>query len=202
MRRSASPGAAAAFLRMEMQGDVRDVLTSVSAPTLIGHGPAQRDEARYVAGAITGAEIVEIAGLGDIFSWATLGRERRPPRADEALSRTDRHASRSGLGTRDGALHRHRRLDGEGRGVGRPALARAPRPPRSARPGELGRFGSREIKTMGDGFLAIFDGPARAIRSAVALGDSTQQLGISVRQGLHTGECELAASSLTDAKVG
>jgi class 3 adenylate cyclase/pimeloyl-ACP methyl ester carboxylesterase len=56
---------------------------------------------------------------------------------------------------------------------------------------ELARFGGREVDTAGDGFLATFDGPARAIRCACAVGDAVRPLGIEVRAGLHTGECEL-----------
>ncbi|MGH2651900.1 MAG: adenylate/guanylate cyclase domain-containing protein [Actinomycetota bacterium] len=56
--------------------------------------------------------------------------------------------------------------------------------------GELARYRGREIKTVGDGFLATFDGPARAIRCATAVRDSLRQLGIEVRAGLHTGEVE------------
>jgi class 3 adenylate cyclase len=56
---------------------------------------------------------------------------------------------------------------------------------------ELARFGGREVKTVGDGFLAIFDGPARAIRCACAIRDGVRRLGIEIRAGLHCGECEL-----------
>ncbi len=56
---------------------------------------------------------------------------------------------------------------------------------------EIARFRGREIHTTGDGFLATFDGPARAIRSAVAIGEAVRPLGIEVRAGLHTGEIEL-----------
>ncbi len=57
--------------------------------------------------------------------------------------------------------------------------------------GELARFRGHEVKTLGDGFLATFDGPARAIRSAVAIRDGVRRLGIEIKGGLHTGECEL-----------
>jgi pimeloyl-ACP methyl ester carboxylesterase len=90
MRRSASPGAAAAFIRMEMDGDVRDVLSSVKAPTLIGHGPARADEARYIANSIPDVEVVEIAGLRDIFSWAN------PAANDVLLEETSRFLTRLG----------------------------------------------------------------------------------------------------------
>jgi class 3 adenylate cyclase len=56
---------------------------------------------------------------------------------------------------------------------------------------ELTRFKGREVKTVGDGFLATFDGPARAIRCACAIRDGVRTLGIEIRAGLHTGECEL-----------
>ena len=57
---------------------------------------------------------------------------------------------------------------------------------------ELARYGGREVDTAGDGFLATFDGPARAIRAAGAIRDSVRSLGLELRAGLHTGECELA----------
>jgi class 3 adenylate cyclase len=57
--------------------------------------------------------------------------------------------------------------------------------------GQIARYQGREIKTMGDGFLATFDGPARAIRAATASADAVKRLGIEIRAGLHTGECEL-----------
>src|SRR5207237_3454108 len=57
--------------------------------------------------------------------------------------------------------------------------------------GELQRFRGREIDTAGDGFFASFDGPARAVRAALAIRDGVRQLGIDIRAGLHTGECEL-----------
>ena len=61
---------------------------------------------------------------------------------------------------------------------------------------QLDRFGGREIKATGDGFLASFDGPARAVRCAVAVGDAVRRLGIDIRAGLHTGECEIRGADL------
>jgi class 3 adenylate cyclase len=60
----------------------------------------------------------------------------------------------------------------------------------------LGRFGGREVKTLGDGFLVSFDGPARGIRCAQAIVDSSERLGLRVRAGLHTGECEVMGDDL------
>jgi class 3 adenylate cyclase len=66
---------------------------------------------------------------------------------------------------------------------------------------ELDRFGGREVKTTGDGVLAIFDGPARAIRSACAICDAVQALGVQVRAGVHTGEIELRGSDIAGIAV-
>ena len=62
--------------------------------------------------------------------------------------------------------------------------------------GQLARFRGREVNTSGDGFLATFDGPQRAIRCAMAIRDAVQPLGIEVRAGLHTGECELRGDDI------
>ena len=191
MRRSASPGAAAAFLRMEMLGDVRETLSSVAAPTLIGHGPREREQAQFVAGSIPGARAVEIAGLGDVFSWtnpaandALIEETRRflehlaaPPAADRVLSTvlfTDI------VNSTERAAELGDRRWGELLAAHDAAIRR-----------ELERFRGREVKTTGDGFLATFDGPARAVHCATAVRDALGALGLDVRAGVHTGECEL-----------
>jgi class 3 adenylate cyclase len=61
---------------------------------------------------------------------------------------------------------------------------------------QLNRFRGREVNTSGDGFLAMFDGPQRAIRCAIAIRDAVQALGIEVRAGLHTGECEVRGDDI------
>jgi class 3 adenylate cyclase len=66
---------------------------------------------------------------------------------------------------------------------------------------ELERFRGREVDTAGDGFLAAFDGPARAIRSACAIRDAVQDLGLQIRAGLHTGECEVLGDKITGVAV-
>jgi class 3 adenylate cyclase len=191
MRRSASPGAAAAFLRTEMDGDVRDVLGSIRTPTLIAHGPAHRDEAHHIADAMPNATAVEIAGQRDIFSWAN-------PAANEVLlEETRRFLARLGpAAPPDRVLatvlftdivDSTRKAAELGDRQWRDLLARHDSIIRK----ELGRCGGREVKTTGDGFLATFEGPARAIHAAVEVSQRIRELGISVRQGLHTGECEL-----------
>jgi class 3 adenylate cyclase len=66
---------------------------------------------------------------------------------------------------------------------------------------QLERFRGREIDTAGDGLFAVFDGPARAIRCACAIRDAVRQLGLEVRAGLHTGECEVAGSKVSGIAV-
>jgi class 3 adenylate cyclase len=190
MRRSASPGEAVAFHRMSMEGDVREILPSVRSPTLVLHRPEARGEAVYVADRIRGARRVEVEGMRDWFSWAdpernaVVLRETRqfiegltsPPVPDRVLATvlfTDivgstEHAAELGDGVWRDLLARHH------------ALVR----------GELARFRGEEIDTVGDGFFAAFDGPGRAIECACAIRDAVHSLGLRIRAGLHTGECE------------
>jgi class 3 adenylate cyclase len=190
MRRSASPAEAVAFHRMSMEGDVRDVLSAVRSPTLLLHRSETRDEAVYVAERVRGAERMEVEGLRDWFSWADperneiLLRETQrfvegleaPPRADRVLATvlftdivgsTAKAAELGDEAWRE-LLHRHH------------TLVR----------GELARFRGEELDTAGDGFFAVFDGPGRAIECALAILESVRLLGLELRAGLHTGECE------------
>jgi class 3 adenylate cyclase len=201
MRRSASPGAAAAFIRMEMDGDVRDVLPSVKAPTLIGHSPGRTDEAEYIANSIPDAQVVEVAGLRDIFSWANpvandvlleessrflaqLGPRRAPDRVLATVLFTDivgstERAAVLGDSEWTRLLERHH------------ALVRR----------QLAHFRGDEVDTAGDGFLATFDGPARAITCACAIRDEVRSIGLNIRTGLHTGECELVDGKIAGIAV-
>jgi class 3 adenylate cyclase len=197
MRRSASPAEAVAFHRMSMEGDVRDILPAVRSPTLLLHRSETRDEALYVAAHLPGARRVEIEGLRDWFSWADpepngrmLEETRRfvegitaPPAPDRVLATvlftdivgsTSKAAELGDSGWRE-LLDRHH------------TLVR----------GELARFRGEEIDTSGDGFFAAFDGPGRAIECALAIRDSVRSLGLEIRAGLHTGECERV-----DGKLG
>jgi class 3 adenylate cyclase len=197
MRRSASPAEAVAFHRMSMEGDVREVLRAVRAPTLILNGVDGRDEAAYIAAHIPGARQVEVEGLRDSFSWAdpdgnaVLLEETRsfidglsvapvPDRVLATVLFTDivgstRRSAELGDGAWRELLGRHH------------ALVR----------GELARFRGEELDTAGDGFFAAFDGPGRAIECASAIRDAVRSLGLEVRAGLHTGECERV-----DGKLG
>jgi class 3 adenylate cyclase len=190
MRRSASPAEAVAFHRMSMEGDVREVLPTVRCPTLLVHRPETRDEAGYVEGRIERARRVEIDGLRDWFSWAD------PERNETMLAETERFvAGLAGAPEPDrvlatvlftdivGSTNRAAEL-GDSRW--RELLSRHHALVR----GELARFRGEEIDTSGDGFFATFDGPRRAIECALAIRDSVGSLGLDIRLGLHTGECE------------
>jgi class 3 adenylate cyclase len=193
-RLSNSPGSLAAFRRMNMEIDIRDVLPTVQVPTLV----LQRREetfvppevARYVADRIPGATYQELPGadfipwFGDSATivetirdfvtraWTARAWEREPDRVLATVLFTDvvdstQTAVEVGDARWRELLETHRR---------------------DVRT-QLARFRGRELDTAGDGFFATFDGPARAIRCASAIvGDPGE---LSVRAGLHTGECEL-----------
>jgi pimeloyl-ACP methyl ester carboxylesterase len=201
-RLSASPKAAAALGRMNTQIDVRAVLPTIRVPTLVLHRTGDRDidveEGRYIASQIPGASFVELPGV-DHFMWTEdsdgvldeiegfLTGVRRGPEPDRVLATvlftdivgsTERAAK---VGDR-----RWRDLLEEHNAVVRRALA---------------RFRGREVDTAGDGFLATFDGPARAIRCARAIVDEVRGLDLEVRAGLHTGECELVSEGIRGIAV-
>ncbi len=217
MRHAASPGAAIALLRMNSQIDVREVLPTIPVPTLIlfrrdarfGHGAAAwRDagqdpitpgeEARYMAGRIPGARLIELPGadhlpwigdsdslLGEVEEFLT--GVRHAPDPDRVLATilfTDMVES-TALAARLGDK-RWRDLVGRHN-----ALVRR----------QLERFRGQEIDTAGDGFVASFDGPARGIRCAQAISESVTALGLSIRAALHTGECEVTEGKLAGIAV-
>jgi len=201
-RRSASPGAAVALMRMNTQIDVREVLPSIQAPTLVLHRRDDLDanvaEGRWLAEQIPGAKFVELPGDahtlwgGDTDSVVDQIEEfltgaRRGPDPDRVLATvlfTDivgstQQATRLGDRRWRELLERHH------------AVVRK----------ELGRFNGRELDTAGDGFLATFDGPARAIRCAYAIESGVRGIGLEVRAGVHTGECELFADKVAGLAV-
>ena len=189
-REGASPGAVIALIRMVVDIDVRAVLPSISVPTLILHRDrdaiAPIEGARYMSGQIPGAQLVELEGehsplTGDtdtilerVEEFVTGRRgERHPDRVLATVMFTDIVDSTSraaALGDRRWSelLEDHYRLIRQ----------------------QLPRFGGLEVKTIGDGFLATFDGPARAVRCALAAIEANREIGVILRAGLHTGECE------------
>ena len=189
-RASCSPAAARDLILMNSQIDVRDILPAVQAPTLVMHRTGDQDssvdEGRYIASRIPGARFVELAGdvhvpwwngddildeLEEFFTGAPVRRLADRVLATmlftDIVGSTD--AART-LGDREwtNVLARHH------------TIVRA----------ELARYGGEEIDEAGDGFFALFDGPARAIRCAESIRASLGTLPIQVRAGVHTGEIE------------
>ncbi len=163
-----APATAAAWLEMVRDTDVRATLPAIKVPTLVLHRTDDRDRpgrARPLPGrAHPGRPLRRAARLRPPL----VDRRRRPPRRDRSLSHRQHHRLRAGPRARHGDVHRHRRLHHASRGAGRPALAGSvdahDRTVRSL----LRRYRGREVKTLGDGFLATFDGPGRAIRCAAS----------------------------------
>ena len=196
LRLSASPGDAIARDRAVMETDVRHILPSVQAPTLVLHRTGDLmtrvDEGRYTAEHIPGARFVELPGndhwypLDDLVPHiAAFVESLRVEQADfdrvlatvlftDIVSSTERAVELGDRRWRD-LVERHH------------ATMRA----------MLARYRGVEVDTAGDGFFATFDGPARGIRCAQAIVDAIRPLGLEVRAGLHTGEVETI-----DHKVG
>jgi pimeloyl-ACP methyl ester carboxylesterase len=201
-RLSASPKAAVALGRMNTQIDVRAVLPTIRVPALVMHRTGDRDinveEGRYIASRIPGARYVELPGA-DHFMW-TEDSERVLDEIEEFLTGvrpahdTDRVLATVLFTDIVGSTERAAQL-GDRRW--RALLDDFYEEVR----GELARFRGREVDTAGDGFLATFDGPARAIGCALAIRDGVGSLGLEVRSGLHTGEVELAGNDVRGIAV-
>jgi len=196
-RRSASPGAAAELLRMNTGIDVRDVLPAIRVPTLVVHRLGDRDasveEGRWIASRIPGARFLELPGP-DHLPWVGdqdrlldeveefLTGQRGAPEPDRVLA-TVLFTDIVGSTERAVALGDRRWKD---------LLEQH----HAAVRHQLQAFHGREVDTAGDGFLATFDGPGRGIRAAAAIVEALRALGIEVRCGLHTGECELIGTGI------
>jgi class 3 adenylate cyclase len=196
-RASASPGMLLKLSEMFVEIDVRDVVPSVQAPTLVLHRRYDRlvnvRHGRWLAEHLPDARLVELPGI-DHSLWSEGAEETLElvqefltgthyvPEPDRVLATvlfTDIVDS-TDTAARLGDQRWREVLESHRRGV------------RDA----LGRFGGREVKTLGDGFVMSFDGPARGIRCAQAIVDCSSELGIRVRAGMHTGECEVMGDDL------
>ena len=189
-RSSATPAMAAAANRFALLVDARHVLSSISAPTLVVHRTEDPltsvEHARYLAAHIRGARLKEFPGefhesyldkdeeiLDEIEEFLTGTRQDHEiDRVLKTVLFTD-IAESTERAVRMGDRRWHDLLDAHDSAVRQ----------------ELERFHGQEVKTTGDGFLACFDGPARAIRCATAIGEKTHRIGLEVRSGLHSGEC-------------
>ena len=202
LRQGASPGANRRLMAMNVEIDVRHVLPAVRVPTLIVHnagdGSVPVEYGRYMAERIPGAKYVELRG-DDHLPWVGnadaildeveefLTGARRGPEPDRVLA-TVMFTDIVGATTKASELG-----DRQWRNLldAHHALVRE----------HLTKFRGREIDTAGDGFLAAFDGPARAVRAACSISDGVRPLGLEIRAGLHTGECEVMGPKLGGVAV-
>jgi class 3 adenylate cyclase len=203
VRQSASPGAAVALSRMNREIDIRGVLAAIHVPTLVlnrsGDHPYIVEGSRYLAEHIPRATRVQLPGAEHAIAAGntpavldetepfllSAWEQRRSAEAEpervlatvlftDIVGSTARAAELGDSGWRELLTAHH-------------GLIR----------GELARYRGRELDTAGDGFFASFDGPARAIRCASRICEAVKELGLDIRAGLHTGECEVI-----DGKVG
>jgi class 3 adenylate cyclase len=187
---------------MNTEIDIRAVLPTISVPTMVIHRTGDRDskieEGRWIAGQIPGAELVELPG-DDHLPWVgdqdqvldaterfLTGRltAAEPDRVLATILVTDivgstERAAELGDQAWKELLERHHSIVRE----------------------QLRAFRGEEVDTAGDGFLATFDGPGRAIRAAVAIRNGLLESGIEVRCGLHTGECERVGGKVAGIAV-
>jgi len=196
-RQAASPAMAKAISRLATEVDIREILPAIRVPTLVVHRKGDIavpvEGARYIAERIPGARLVELDGcdhfpyagdvdsmIDEVESFLTGARPVRPVDRrlltvlfTDIVGSTARAAE---LGDRRwrGLLERH------------DELARK----------EIDHQGGRAVKATGDGFLATFDGPARAIECARALNPAAETMGIQLRAGIHTGECEVIGEDI------
>jgi pimeloyl-ACP methyl ester carboxylesterase len=197
LRMSASASAAAALQRMNLEIDVRHVLPSIKAPTLILHAKDDRacpvGASRHIAGHIPGAKLVEIES-GDHLPFYDKSDEIIQHIQTFLTGGSSRAASESRVST----LMFTDIVGSTEMAVAKGDLRFADllEVHHAAVRSELARFRGEEVNTAGDGFLASFDGPARAIKCAVAIMKSLATLGITCRIGLHTGECEVRQGQL------
>ncbi|HVH75611.1 MAG TPA: adenylate/guanylate cyclase domain-containing protein [Stellaceae bacterium] len=193
-RQSASPSAVIAIRRMNMEIDARHVLPAIRVPTLVMHrvgdGAIPVEAGRYLAANIPGAKYLELPGfdhnplhepdvtdriVGEVEEFLTGSRhEAEPDRVLATVLFTD-------------IVDSTRRAAAMGDRGWRTLLDRHDEAARQ----EIARFRGRAVKSLGDGFLATFDGPARAVRCAGAISNAVRPLGIALRSGLHTGEIEV-----------
>jgi class 3 adenylate cyclase len=206
LRTSVTPGAVAQYYSMYPGIDVRHILPAVGVPTLVLHRKDDQaiafDEGRYAAARIPGAEFVELPGRDHAWfvdpeqitapverflhelrrrgEWDAVQTDRVLATVlfTDIVGSTTRAAELGDRGWRDQLEQHH-------------SLVRR----------QLVRYQGRELDTAGDGVFATFDGPARAIRCACAIASAVSELGLEIRAGLHTGECEVVEEKMAGIAV-
>jgi class 3 adenylate cyclase len=202
-RQSMTPAVVGAILRWHYALDVRAVLPAVRAPTLVLHTMQNRfvpvEHGRYLARHIPNARLVELPGTDMVPLWG--------PAMEAAMNEVEEFVT----GTRGGADHARvlttllftdvvgstDRVAALGDRAWRTVLDRHDNAVRR----QLARFSGHQEKLTGDGILATFDGPARAIRCGTAIRDAARQIGLDVRVGIHTGEVERRGTELAGIAV-
>ncbi|MGQ0804322.1 MAG: adenylate/guanylate cyclase domain-containing protein [Actinomycetota bacterium] len=204
-RAATTPSMVREIMRRNIEMDVRSALTAVSAPTLVLHRTGDRivpiECARYAADEIAGAKFVELPGKWhlngspggeedalDVVEEFLTGTRHEPKVVIDRVLKTVLFTDIVGS-TERAAAEGDRRwrdiLDAHDDAIRK----------------QLGRFRGEEVKTTGDGFLAAFDGPGRAINCAQSITMRSRDLGMEVRAGLHTGECEVRGDDLAGIAV-
>jgi pimeloyl-ACP methyl ester carboxylesterase len=192
-RSGASPAAAAALMRMNSQIDISDIVSTIRVPTLVVHRTGDAnvnvEAGRFLAEHIPGARYLELPGIDHVPFVGDNAPEiadaveefltgSRPPVAVDRVLATVLFTDIVGSTEKAVALGDNRwrdLLDSHHATIRR----------------NLTRFRGNEVKSTGDGILATFDGPARGVRCACTIAEEIRPLGINVRAGLHTGECEM-----------
>jgi len=203
-RQSASPSAAIAVLQMNREIDARHILPTIRVPTLVLHRVGDTriavDSGRYLATHIPDAKYVELCGTDHTFFGERDIADRIVNEVEEFLTGThtewepDRVLATVLFTDIVDSTKRAAELGDRG---WRALLDHHDDAVRQ----QLARFRGQEIKNLGDGFMATFDGPARAVRCAAAISESMRPLGIAVRSGLHSGEIELKRDDVTGIAV-
>jgi len=201
MRRGMSPGAAVSLFRAMRDSDVADVLGAVRVPTMVLFKPEERGPAEYVADRVSQCELVELPDLRGIYTWIDdrthaasmaaikrfVDRVGRAPEPDRVLA-TILFTDIVGSSARAAALG-----DRAWRDLLRTHHTHVRR--------RLAEFRGEELDVAGDGFLAAFDGPGRAIRCASTIQSDLAEIELELRAGVHTGECERLDGKLSGIAV-
>ena len=202
LRGGASPSAALALLRMNLEIDVRPILTSVQAPSLILH--AKRDQivscssGRYLADHIPNARLVEMDADDHVPFTETSEEvlaEIRQFLTGQAKSQIEKRVLGTIMFT---DIVGSTKLAHE---IGDRAWNDTLEAHHDEIRNQLEIYGGREIKTTGDGFLIMFDGPARAIRCGHSIQSAMETIGLKIRIGLHTGECTISGDDVSGIAV-
>ena len=203
-RQGASPSAVMAILRMNSEIDVRQILPTIRIPTLLLHRVGDPritiDAGRYLAAHIPRAKLVELPGTDHFPLREADIMDRIVDEIEEFLTGTRGEAELDRVLATvlfTDIVGSTGRLVELGDRAWRQVLDLHDERARQ----EIARFRGRAVKSLGDGFLATFDGPARAVRCAAAIAEKIRSLGIEVRSGLHTGEIELRGEDIGGVAV-